>query len=1044
MKKKQLFTYNPYPIFMLRASTLPYELYEEMFVKMKFNLSSVYNLNVLRELIAVSSSSLYKSILEIKEKAPSKQSDKTHMGVSHYLNRATTRPTPFGLCAGVAIGTYSSNTVFNICDPMFRKRSRPDMKWLLNLIKDLENNINVVTQLEVKFNSLAVVRGNRIILPYITRYGNTVVDFEHQNSEYNEYSIRANELVLFVMESAFEQILFSQLVIKIKNQYPNAAIEQIHDFLHSLLLSEYLISNLKPPITISSPFDYVIQRLEHITGLDELNKQLKYLNQLINTYDLKPIGSGEIILEELNKCMISIQNTTPNLQVDLKALISKAEINNSVAEEIGKAIEVLILLFKERLGDEYIDEYKFDFIEKYGLYREVSLIELLDEDIGIGIPATYNYPQGKRRRKEASINQKKFVFLQKCVLDALNNNSLEVDLSNEKLEDLFEINQTDVTKLPTSIEVFANIIAKSCEDIDKGNYNVVLGSIISQGVGKSFGRFLDILDYGFKDKLKLALDHEREQFSSDVIFAEINFLSDIGRNNNVMVKENLSDYELVIGTSSSKKLNSISANDIFVGYKPGEGFYFKLKQNGKRIKLVSGHLLNSKQMPNICRFLLEITDAENYLVKPLDWGILEKSPFLPRITFGRVVLSPATWTIDSNTFTLFSNEKEIEWHEKVHRWREKWKVPQFVYLCMFDNKIMLNLENTNHLNDLRLEYKKLNDGTILKLTEVYDSFQNTFFQQNNLHYASEFVFPFYLHTTDNMIISNVQNVGKSPQTSHRPAYFPLNEWIYLKIYCPKTREEELIGEYLQKFCFENQIKWDRCFYVRYSDPYHHIRLRIRPKSCITEQTLSKVNLWVKEIEKYGLVTRVTIDTYDPEIERYGGHSLIDLAEDVFTVDSEISSIWLQFWNSKKLTIEKRVLAAISVIGIIKHFIKYKDEQIQWLESRVNHKEYSNLFRLKKSSFLKFINYIRNNEIYIDDELECVVFKMLKKRNSILSLYCKNVFRALENNSLTVNPLEILGSLVHMHLNRLFGIDNESEKEVLALSRYVLEMVDKSR
>ena len=56
-----------------------------------------------------------------------------------YLIRMSTRPTPYGLFAGVALARWGSETDLSLAATRPRTRTRPDMAWLLRLVMEAES-----------------------------------------------------------------------------------------------------------------------------------------------------------------------------------------------------------------------------------------------------------------------------------------------------------------------------------------------------------------------------------------------------------------------------------------------------------------------------------------------------------------------------------------------------------------------------------------------------------------------------------------------------------------------------------------------------------------------------------------------------------------------------------------------------------------------------------------------------------------------------------------------------------------------------------------
>ena len=108
--------------------------------------------------------------------------------------------------------------------------------------------------------------------------------------------------------------------------------------------------------------------------------------------------------------------------------------------------------------------------------------------------------------------------------------------------------------------------------------------------------------------------------------------------------------------------------------------------------------------------------------------------------------------------------------------------------------------------------------------------------------------------------------------SHR-LYPPGSEWLFIKLYCPHSREDDLIGDSLLSFA-GNVIASglaDSWFYIRYADSEGHVRLRFHgAPERLSSLLFSQVCQWATGLMATGAVSRFAFDTYDREIERFGG------------------------------------------------------------------------------------------------------------------------------------------------------------------------------
>jgi thiopeptide-type bacteriocin biosynthesis protein len=80
---------------------------------------------------------------------------------------------------------------------------------------------------------------------------------------------------------------------------------------------------------------------------------------------------------------------------------------------------------------------------------------------------------------------------------------------------------------------------------------------------------------------------------------------------------------------------------------------------------------------------------------------------------------------------------------------------------------------------------------------------------------------------------------------------------------------------------------DRWFFVRYGDPEWHVRVRFHgPPERLWAEVLPALHAAAAPLLDDGRIWRVQLDTYEREVERYGGADGIALSEQLFHIDSE--------------------------------------------------------------------------------------------------------------------------------------------------------------
>jgi thiopeptide-type bacteriocin biosynthesis protein len=991
---------------------------------------------LIREAIAVSSISLLDALTNLSSDSPSRKREQATKAFLRYLIRMSTRPTPFGLFSGVAYGEYGEYYKVALRSTEYHeKRTRPDMNWLFKIIAQIENTPNIIKQLIVITNTMAYEVGNRTYLPYLTNLGQA----KGSGNKMERTSVRTTSAVKQALNLAKTPLTFEELISKLNVEYPDTPREQINQFVYQLFKQELLISDLRPPLIEVNPLNYLLQRIKYIKGIDKLKAQLQEISFMIDMYDRTLLGEGEELYRNIIKKMKKITESKNYLQVDLKIQTDEVVLPFSIKEEVEKVAETLWKISNNEYGLSHFSEYRNDFIKKYGSSREVPLLELLDEEIGLGAPATYEYPPSKRRPKKniTKYQQRKKYLLSQWLTMSLLKGEQEIVLDDYKIEELAG-EDIDSRYTPRSFELFFSLAADSKEAVEAGDYTLISGATaLSYGAGRSIGRFSDIMGSDFQDYLKNVGKLEQEM-CFDKIIAELVYLPIDGRAANVVLTYENRNYEIVMGTTSSKKSeNIIPLSDLVVGIDK-RGFYLRSLKFDKEVVAVVNHMFNGSKSPNVYRFLRELAMERQRNIENFHWGEFDSLPFLPRIKYGRCILSPARWILNNETLSIDENMNKEEWIEKFNIYKKEWRLPQYVYLTQTDNRLLLDLNENEHIEEIRREFGKLNFGQGIILTELGHEL-GELPKNNRGRYYTEFVFPIIKNST----VNNRESIPKNQYKPIDPVErfrLPGSEWMYVKWYGVCNRIEEFLGGPLREFCNKaEQNGWiGSSFFMRYSDPEAHIRLRFfgEPKK-LQSELLPQLNNFAKNCLEEGMLSRMVIDTYVPELERYGGRELMNIAEQWFCIDSRIVMDWIRSNEQGLLPIEKDLLAVISIIDIMEQFGLTFDEQLAFLDKIVNYKDYLDMFRSKRSLYVKLGDARDGFAELRRHEAGQFILPALQGRSNTLHYYGEQLSKKELSGDYYVKSIDAMHSIIHLHINRLYGIDRGDETRVLTLTRHTL-------
>ncbi|WP_434291797.1 lantibiotic dehydratase [Clostridium botulinum] len=1040
--------YKPLDFFMVRTPILPVNSYNYIFDNELNNSEIIEKLihiskdPIIRETIAVASPDLLSSLDKLNTSINEKEKEKILSSLLKYFIRMSTRTTPFGIFSGVTSGKFTNETNINLKDiSEYRKRARPDMEWVFKVINYLEKKDHILKDLVVTWNSIAEFIGSRVELVYTSIYA------QERNDNINssdKISIRASVAVKYVAKKSLNGIKYNDLLNLLIEKYPDTDAIKIDNFLKELINKEILITELRPPLDIPEPYRYVLGKLEHIELAKEDFDSLSEIEKMIKYYNSLPIGNGENQYLNIISKMKNITKSKSYLQVDLRILEDKIELNKCIANELAEFAGMLFRLSSVENNVENIEQYKTDFIERYGEEQEVPLLEVINPDKGLGFPADYTVPFSNKQLHQREVN-KNFLNIQEHfvykVIKAINNKESIIEFNHDDIKEI-QIEKSSFNNIPRSLELNVFIRADSKEDIDNGNYELFLGpNAGSDSAGKTFGRFGDILDKQIYDEFKKINNIEKQQLDSGKIFTQLIFAPTKGSIGNICLSPNIRDYEIILSTSSSiEREKVISIEDLVVGINRNR-LYLKSISLNKEVIVTTNHMLNRRIMPNICRFLLDISEDKRINWFPM--RLLEtvsKFPYVPQIKVDKVILNPKTWILNEDILnTKLKNISKKEFEDVIKKWKSEWNVPNFIYQVEADNRLMFNLNNKVHLNELLNILKKKKN---IKITDVECSFNNFWINNSRGKYVSEFVVPiikeniYTSYKESNSISFSKKNSNITTLDSKR-TIFPGDEWLFLKLYGNHSREEELIAFEINDICRE--LMETKCieqfFFMRYADPDNHIRLRVKSTTeDLFSKALPKLNKWFKSLKNNGLLSRVGIDTYKREIERYGGMDLIDCVEKVFFYDSIAVSNILYLFRLNRINMDLSEIALCSIISYLEDFnIPYLD-QVKLLDAVIKQSENRKEFQKKRTRYMHIANSNNNWENLRSSQDGEQLYNILKSRTEAIQEYA---IKLNKKNDLTNTLENIYLSVIHLHCNRLFGTDRQKEREVLSFVRHTL-------
>lgn len=1037
--------------YMVRTPLLPVDMYFKIDKESRDKVVFFENDDRVQEAIITTSTSLYNSI--IKPYRKEKDRNQIESSLLKYLIRMSTRTTPYGLLSGVGLGNFGTTTMIHLEDlSKGTKYMRADMDWIFRLLGKIESDDNILKELKVYKNNSLEENGDRLDNVYLSNYGQS----NTENSKFNA-SIIFSKKVKDTMKLSENGIKVKDLILELnpENKYD---CYTIFKFLKQLIKNEYLLTELRTPLINTDTMKYIIEKLKHIEFAESICKDLECIYTDINKYNETEIGQGQKEYLNILSKMKKVCECENYLQIDLKLNDEVCTLNKNIKKDVEKLVDVLLKISKSDYQPTHLEQFANEFSEKYGIYREVRLLEVLDRDKGLGYPAGYRFSMKNITNSSVEVKSSERRYkeiIDKKLNDVVNKKSEDICLLDNDLDYICEDSKQnwDKDNLPNSLDINVFIKSKSLESVDNGDYELFIGpNYGSSFAGKMFGRFAYMFENNLSDMFE-KIDSTVKAFNQDTILVEITQLPSSGRSANVCKNYNEREYELCIATNASNNCEQINIEDVYVGIDESNKFYFKSKKLNKKIIFTSNHMLNVLSGDNTYRFMREVSQESNIDIFSSVYGTeINNLNFIPRIRYKNIIISPAMWIVHKRSIKTNKFE-EKERIIDINRFLKENNVPRYVYIGENDNRIVIDIKNEAHLHELLKIIDKVDECTYIK--ELDFSIDNVWFEDGKGDkYISEFILPLVLNkdfikTTAKKeeVIETKSNISKNKNLINTYSSNRVNglfeDWIYFKFYGVESRIEEFLGydliELITNLKNENII--DKFFYIRYSDPQNHVRFRVKLSEIDRREDLIKImNDFIKREFNKGIISNVNVDTYFKEIERYGGIDVFDLVEDVFCADSLVVMNLMNLKSEKQCELDDITVACINIVHIMQSFGITFEDQNKLFQSIYNQKDGRDIFRKKYQNLKEYcdeyndwenLKNIRNGEL---------IYNVLKIREDVMKEYWKSINEYDERGRLTNSKEDILLSIIHMFCNRFLKTRSD-EDLAMRLVRHTLHSLE---
>ncbi|MFC9326999.1 lantibiotic dehydratase [Kitasatospora sp. NPDC057015] len=920
--------------------------------------------------------------------------------VMHYALRSQGRATPFGLFAGVTACTVQPHPVAPRWGSA-RAAARVDARWLGQTVGRLEELL--ADRLPVAANQLRVVRGGRVVLPVAQHPGGGAPV---------EVSVRASRAVLAALSGAEEPVPLGALADRLAEQFPGSHPGQVRLMLAELVRQRLLLSSLRPPMAAADPLGHLLAAVKQAevgtvsqaariaAELQAVQEELERHNRLDQPDEQGPMRVG------LTATMANVVADAPPLMVDLRLDAGPLALPESAAAEAAQAAALLTRLSPHLGGNPAWLDYHARFVEHYGPGAVVPVADLVNPDTGLGLPARYRdsllrHPSAHLGRRDARL----LALAQKAAVEG----SGEVVLTLEALEHLAPGPVPDVVQ--PHAELTVHLTAADIAALDTGEFTATVVAA-PRAAGTTAGRFLHLLHPDDRAELAgavrgaptLRADAQPVQVSVPPLFTRVENVAHVGA---LLPVLSLGEYP----ASGARPLRLDG-----LGVCADERRLWLVSLTDRRP--VEPRVLNAVEFrahtQPVARFVCEITSAFTPMLTPFDWGAAGKLPFLPRLRHGRIVLSPARWNLPAADLPP-SSAPWGEWEKAARGWLTLYRVPARVHLTQQDLKLPLDLDRPEQLVLLRDHLDQQKTATISEAPTA---------KANGWCGGRAHEITFQLHSTRTPL----------PATRRRPVYAAgrydghlpgASRWLYARLYGNPNRADEILAQvpaFLDRWA--DGPPW---WFLRHIDPEPHLRLRLElPEKVPFTLAGERIGEWATDLRAVGLVTRVQLDTYQPETGRYGHGAVMRQAEAVFAADSRAVVAQVAYLASEQA--HRQAVAAASMTAIAAGLLGGEAGTRWLLEYVPRHTDQALPQKIRRQA-VSLAGWPVAWPGLDTSAADRALSRAWHARAAALGEYRRHLDQQGE-----LEPADVVASLLHMHHVRAIGVDPDSERLCHRLAR----------
>lgn len=759
---------------------------------------------------------------------PLKKRNRLHKGLLKYALRLSTRCTPFGMFAGLAVLPVGEG------EPVLGKSHLRHVRASGAVARRLVEETRELPQARLYPNPALTERADRLVVTVMRGIGDT----------HTLASIRATGAARLAVHTAAGTATRRDIEKLVAGAYPAAGSAKVKKLVDDLLQAEVLLCEAEHSAFDGDP---LARMPDSAKGIAELRSAVARYSEASD-----PVDDGSLAAL-LRLCPAG--DVQRDVHVDLE-LDASGQVPVSLVDAARDAVTALSTLMAHRPATPALDEFSARFLERYG-NTLVPFPTAVDEELGIGYPRAYESAPRPAAAAEDGLTARRRRDLIARLLDRAASGGVDaVGLTDADLAGFVVPDG-----MPSSFDLVLGLHREST-----GLRATVTG--LAFPGGSTVGRFTAVM-LRAREFAQRCVEFDTDWWADNTggrgILCGVDYIAGTDSINEVAATAQLYPVTLAVNARPHRPAGPVlTLADVYLGY--ADGRVRTVLADGTPLSLRQLNMATTTASAKAIRLLREMSDAGT--PAPFwSWGeaeaILNR---LPAVRYRGVTLAEQRWR-----YPVTADRTKTA----LQDWITETGISRYVRVGPRDNLLHLDTQHPMHF-DLLLDEITAGNEWVFRAPEP-----------DQLGVVRDFGAA--MHSTEAVVtVAPPSKSRPEPDLTGRPLYNPADDehrllvpggaWTAFVIAIANHSHDRFLSAFADAFP-ELDGDW---YFVRYRENDRD-QLRLRVRRPVAQ--LPRVLAWLAEARLAGRIGDYSVPVYLRELERYGGARSFPCYERLFCLET---------------------------------------------------------------------------------------------------------------------------------------------------------------